>query len=430
MDLKNRFFKNGIGIQIISMVFCFGISQGVNAETDYCSQIFQENEVSFNLMTRAWVFETMQPKLDRIREQYLKEPEKSRSGLENILGHRLFNRFAYNYIRTVEIILRDLIIEKRENIAHNIEGDVYYLISILSSLVEHYQPREFKQSRDLNSDEEVVYGLLDSIFKMLRSKIDDYPLGLSRQERNRYVQADHKTALMILGRIRKLNQASIYYLLVYKPELMDFLMSNIDQNRELALSAIRNLRSQDSEHISFTILKLVERNWKRSGARFSALIRLLYDSVEYNRSVLLSDSGRPSSIDETLSQRVNAPVRDLELNLANIIHRLLLRKDVSQSVMKGFELLQIMLEKPISPSDRALDIVTDTLAKAAVRSLSVSEEKRLNDYLREFSIRTSRSFNVYQIYLEKKKRELNQVSTQINRVLDDDLLNDQDVILF
>jgi hypothetical protein len=151
--------------------------------------------------------------------------------------------------------------------------------------------------------------------------------------------------------------------------------------------------------------------------------------VEHNRSVVLNDYAGVKEMNESIAQRINAPVRDLELNVSNIIYRLLMRKEVSQSIGKGFELIRIMLDKPISPSDRTLDILTDTLAQAAVRSLSDSEESGLSEFLREVSVRNSRSFNIYQVYLEKKEREPIKVIDQDDRLMNHDF-NDGDVILF
>lgn|GEM_PF-6183069 len=86
-------------------------------DIDRCSHVFEEEGSDFNLSQHSRVSESIQPELDKIRNEYLEEPEKSRSSLERLLSHRLFNKFASSYIRTIETILRDLIIDKQVNIA-------------------------------------------------------------------------------------------------------------------------------------------------------------------------------------------------------------------------------------------------------------------------------------------------------------------------
>lgn len=397
---------------IFPVALFFFASEGRASASFLCRDLFQNSWYQTYGPHESWPISQIHPRLRRIHEQFKIDSYSARGELELLLSHRLFYSFSFDYIQTIGKILRDLFIKKRSDASFSIEESTQYLVSILSAISLKYQAHELEIENISSEEDWVAYHLLSSISKMLQSTTEDYARTMPRRDADLLARADRKTGLIILSQIKHFNQISAYYFMGRKSPLLNMLLSDggLSQDRELILSAVKNICGQDSEHISFAISQLVKKSWRMDQEQFQQVIKILYSSIGPNFSIQVGTKNTIMEINDLISQKMNAPVRDLEMNVINILSNLMLHRSQVDSFTKAVFLLKLILERPISLSDRNMGLLAQSLAQAAVRSLSPEEEVHVEEILKRYSQQRPDGFDLFHVYLQKKDEASSQKS--------------------
>lgn len=308
----------------------------------------------------------MQQQLKELVAGFKNSPQKTVDAFARMAEYPHFSSFSWVYFRALQAILRDIVFAEKlhRSKVYEFRSTFNQLVELQEFLLQRHQRHTFVPNKVQSADDVVFQNFMVSLNTMLGSTPGLFKNLQRNIDREKMASAEIEAALRVLSKI-KVNRIFAQYLLVSETQLANHLFGS-ETKQKMTISVIKNICQDEADFVSLAISKIIALPWGHRADIFTNLVVTLHGLIGPNKHAKFSTDSL-QEIENILSYRINAPVRDSELYLINLLDSILKTEGAfsSDSRKKMLAIVRALFERTLPLSDKNKTFLLERLVHHA-----------------------------------------------------------------